>query len=100
MLGFGFQKLFSQTPKRKRDKKKELKNDEKAVRKIQKRGKQLQTTDGDKGKVDTGKKGRPVKAAAQAKEVKHRKLITMCEHVDGDYYAGGMCKNCYHSKGR
>lgn len=27
-------------------------------------------------------------------------MITRCEHVNDHYYASGMCKNCYHSKGR
>ena len=31
---------------------------------------------------------------------KHRKLISMCPHTEEQYYANGMCKNCYHSKGR
>ena len=34
------------------------------------------------------------------KKVKHRNKITKCPHIDGVYYASGMCKNCYHSKGR
>ena len=34
------------------------------------------------------------------KKVKHRNEITKCPHVDGIYYASGMCKNCYHCKGR
>ena len=29
-----------------------------------------------------------------------KKEITNCEHVDRDFYAKGMCKNCYHKKGR
>ena len=32
--------------------------------------------------------------------VKGRKVINMCAHVDKQYYCKGMCKNCYHSKGR
>ena len=36
----------------------------------------------------------------KGKRVKHRKTITKCEHVNDQYYASGMCKNCYHSKGR
>jgi hypothetical protein len=32
--------------------------------------------------------------------VKHRKEITKCPHKEQDYYASGMCRNCYHSKGR
>lgn len=31
---------------------------------------------------------------------KHRKKITKCEHKHLEYYAKGMCKNCYHSKGK
>lgn len=31
---------------------------------------------------------------------KHRKVITKCPHTEEQYYANGMCKNCYHSKGR
>ncbi len=27
-------------------------------------------------------------------------MITKCEHVNDQYYASGMCKNCYHSRGR
>lgn len=30
---------------------------------------------------------------------KHRKKITKCPHVELEYYAKGMCKNCYHNKG-
>lgn len=30
---------------------------------------------------------------------KHRKKITKCSHVELEYYAKGMCKNCYHNKG-
>lgn len=29
-----------------------------------------------------------------------KKVVTGCEHVDREYYARGMCKNCYHKKGR
>lgn len=29
-----------------------------------------------------------------------KKEITNCEHVDREFYAKGMCKNCYHKKGR
>ena len=35
-----------------------------------------------------------------SRRIKHRKEITKCEHVTEQYYASGMCKNCYHSKGR
>lgn len=31
---------------------------------------------------------------------KHRKKITMCPHKTLEYYAKGMCKNCYHNKGK
>lgn len=31
---------------------------------------------------------------------KHKKLISKCPHQDGEYYANGMCRNCYHSNGR
>jgi hypothetical protein len=31
---------------------------------------------------------------------KHRKVISKCPHMTKTYYANGMCKNCYHSKGR
>ena len=41
-----------------------------------------------------------VAVSPQDKKVKHRNEITKCPHVDGIYYASGMCKNCYHSKGR
>ena len=30
---------------------------------------------------------------------RHRKIITKCSHTDGEYYAKGMCKKCYHNKG-
>ena len=30
---------------------------------------------------------------------KHRKKITKCPHNGLEYYAKGMCKNCYHNKG-
>lgn len=32
--------------------------------------------------------------------VRPRSQITKCEHVDAVYYAQGLCRNCYHSKGR
>ena len=38
--------------------------------------------------------------AMPSKKVKHRNEITRCPHVNGVYYASGMCKNCYHCKGR
>ena len=31
---------------------------------------------------------------------KHRKTITKCAHKSLEYYAKGMCKNCYHNKGK
>ena len=31
---------------------------------------------------------------------KHRKKITKCPHRQLEYYAKGMCKNCYHNKGK
>jgi hypothetical protein len=31
---------------------------------------------------------------------RHRKKITMCAHKKQEYYAKGMCKNCYHNKGK
>lgn len=31
---------------------------------------------------------------------KHRKLIINCSHIHEEYYAKGMCKNCYHNKGQ
>lgn len=31
---------------------------------------------------------------------KHRKKITKCQHKNLEYYAKGMCKNCYHNKGK
>lgn len=31
---------------------------------------------------------------------KHRKIISKCVHTSEQYYANGMCKNCYHAKGR
>ena len=40
-------------------------------------------------------------ANVQAKRVhKKRKQVTACPHVDAEYYAKGMCRNCYHSQGR
>jgi hypothetical protein len=29
-----------------------------------------------------------------------KKVITDCEHHDREFYAKGMCKNCYHKYGR
>ena len=26
--------------------------------------------------------------------------MTSCPHINLDFYAKGMCKNCYHSRGR
>ena len=40
------------------------------------------------------------KAGKNKRQIKHRKEINRCEHVTDHYYASGMCKNCYHSKGR
>jgi len=31
---------------------------------------------------------------------KHRKVITLCPHIDQEYYAKGMCRNCYHNRGK
>jgi len=31
---------------------------------------------------------------------RHRKKISKCEHTHLEYYAKGMCKNCYHNKGK
>ena len=39
-------------------------------------------------------------AAIGKSSQKHRKIITKCAHKSEQYYANGMCKNCYHSKGR
>jgi hypothetical protein len=30
----------------------------------------------------------------------HKHHITKCTHSAQEYYANGMCKNCYHAKGR
>lgn len=46
------------------------------------------------------KKKRKNAAKPNGKAIKHRKVITKCAHVEEHYYASGMCKNCYHSKGR
>lgn len=29
-----------------------------------------------------------------------KKVITNCEHSERNFYAKGMCKNCYHKQGR
>jgi len=29
-----------------------------------------------------------------------KRLITSCDHLDREFYAKGMCKNCYHKRGR
>jgi len=44
----------------------------------------------------------PAERARKGKTVekKHRKRIDKCPHQMAAYYANGMCKNCYHSKGR
>jgi hypothetical protein len=34
----------------------------------------------------------------QMKKIK--KAISKCPHGEKSYYANGMCKNCYHAKGR
>jgi hypothetical protein len=31
---------------------------------------------------------------------KEKCKVTKCEHTDADYYALGLCRNCYHTKGR
>ena len=31
---------------------------------------------------------------------KTQSKVTRCEHTDANYYAQGLCRNCYHSKGR
>lgn len=31
---------------------------------------------------------------------KSSKVISKCPHSTSEYYAAGMCKNCYHAKGR
>ena len=27
-------------------------------------------------------------------------MITECEHTDAQFYSKGLCKNCYHKRGR
>jgi hypothetical protein len=52
-------------------------------------------------KIELPKKRGPKSKRVKAKTiVKHRRAITACPHVTLDYYASGMCRNCYHSKGR
>jgi len=43
---------------------------------------------------DEGKKQYKVVVA------KPKSIITKCEHTNVAYYAQGLCRNCYHSKGR
>lgn len=40
------------------------------------------------------------KTKSISKLSKHRKNISKCGHTVESYYANGMCKNCYHAKGR
>lgn len=35
-----------------------------------------------------------------ASGARKKKEITNCEHPHREFYAKGMCKNCYHKKGR
>ena len=50
-------------------------------------------------------KGAAAGSAVELKPIKRRapklrKEISKCTHFDSGYYANGMCKNCYHAKGR
>lgn len=38
--------------------------------------------------------------ARKPNAIKKDKLIVNCAHKESKYYANGMCKNCYHAKGR
>jgi hypothetical protein len=39
--------------------------------------------------------------APKTKSIKKSfKKISKCPHATQEYYAAGMCKNCYHAKGR
>lgn len=40
------------------------------------------------------------KQPQQNNETKNKKFITSCPHTTLDFYAKGMCKNCYHARGR
>ena len=31
---------------------------------------------------------------------KQKRKVTLCEHTHEEYYSKGLCKNCYHRKGR
>jgi len=45
-------------------------------------------------------KGDNVDGVSAGVSSRKKKVITNCEHVDREFYARGMCKNCYHKKGR
>lgn len=42
-----------------------------------------------------------VKLLDKSKQIKKEKgKVTSCEHVEAEFYAHGLCRNCYHTKGR
>ena len=38
--------------------------------------------------------------SGQGSSQRKKKIVTNCEHSERDFYAKGMCKNCYHKQGR
>ena len=41
-----------------------------------------------------------VKKKRANKASRHKHVVSNCGHNEATYYANGMCKNCYHYKGR
>ena len=40
------------------------------------------------------------KSGQNSSSQRKKKVVTNCEHSERDFYAKGMCKNCYHKQGR
>ena len=55
---------------------------------------------GDEPSIPVKRRRRTLSHAEEEKGQKHRKEIKNCPHAEKTYYANGMCKNCYHAKGR
>lgn len=50
-------------------------------------------------KMQPGKK-KLIQAIIKRTYRKNVSKITDCEHVDAQFYSKGLCKNCYHKRGR
>jgi hypothetical protein len=58
-----------------------------------------------KNEVKSSKKGIEIIDGKEQRVYKYKassnkRIINQCPHSDAVYYAKGMCRNCYHQKGR